>query len=213
KAINKYQILLRFKHSSSVSNEYKNLIPDILDENKGNIFETILTLYIIVLFEFYNDKFKEIEDYDSKLNKYLLDYYDSKKIKLNINSIDEIKSKFFLSIQFDKILVNFARESINQMTLSSTKSNNNTKDIMNLRNINTIRYISIFTPISKGSLLLDDDNNTLIQAYSFIQQFLSKEDRILYLFSYYLLDSKNIDNFIPKNYNIFDIFKMAKTLL
>lgn len=191
KVLNKYQILLRFKNSSSVSNEHKALIPDILDKDisdenkdKGNIFETILTLYIIVLFEFYNDKFKELEDYKGKLNKYLLDYYNSSKVKSNGEFIDNIKTVYFKEIIFEEE-----------------------------KNRSMLKFICIFTPISKGNVSLYNDVNQLIDPYSFVQQFMSKEDRILYLFCNYILSTNNVYSFIPKNYNIFDIFKMAKTLL
>ena len=76
KVLNKFEILRSFKLSSELeSSPITGLIPDIyrVDESQvlqGDYFDTILTLYIIMLFEFNQEKFNDCADYESKIVKY-----------------------------------------------------------------------------------------------------------------------------------------------
>lgn len=212
KVLNKYLILLRFKNSTKVSSNLKGLIPNILDtqNNKGELFETIFTLYIIILYEFFNDKFKEIEDYDTKINGYFIDY--SKNIK-QTHKIELILSKFNFFIKLNNKNTTFYKQIEYDF--------NNFSEIVNF-----IRFISLFTPKSNNSFKYQTEdfiinanndsnmkNSTGISADFFINQFDSKENKILYLFCKYLLSKKTQLQGINSTYKIFDLFKMAKVLL
>lgn len=72
KVLNKYEIIKSFKVSSSLKDEFQKLIPNIIIEQnpKGKTFETIFTLFIIILYEFSFNEFEEIEGYERKIKIY-----------------------------------------------------------------------------------------------------------------------------------------------
>ncbi|GAI93611.1 unnamed protein product, partial [marine sediment metagenome] len=69
KVLNKYTIISDFKKDSP-ENEISKLIPNIRINGKGYFLSTIFVLYIIILFEFYFEKFEEIKNYDGKFANY-----------------------------------------------------------------------------------------------------------------------------------------------
>ncbi len=71
KVLSKYEILKLFKSQSRVPADIAKLIPQILDERGGHLFETIYCLFFIVLHEFFPLESKQVENYDEKLSKYI----------------------------------------------------------------------------------------------------------------------------------------------
>ncbi|HEX8019185.1 KAP family P-loop NTPase fold protein [Mucilaginibacter sp.] len=72
KVLNKYEIIKSFKALSAISENTRKLIPDIIvEKNKGNTFETIYCLFIILLYEFHLEDFTELENYEEKILKYI----------------------------------------------------------------------------------------------------------------------------------------------
>ncbi|MDR3695191.1 P-loop NTPase fold protein [Mucilaginibacter sp.] len=71
KVLNKYEILKSFKALSTIPEDFRSLIPNIIENEKtGKVFETIYCLFIIILYEFNLDEFEEVEDYEQKMIKY-----------------------------------------------------------------------------------------------------------------------------------------------
>lgn len=60
KVLNKFQILRSIKENLELTEKYKRHIPNIYSENSGNIFETILVLYIIILHEFHQNYYSNL---------------------------------------------------------------------------------------------------------------------------------------------------------
>ncbi len=78
KVLSKYEILKSFKALSSMPDNIKALIPNIIeDDNEGNVFETIYCLFFIILYEFHIDKFEELENYDQRIKKYRVIYSET----------------------------------------------------------------------------------------------------------------------------------------
>lgn len=62
KVLNKFSILHKIKDNQELTERYKRHIPNIYTENSGNIFETILVIYVIILHEFYQDYYSSLFD-------------------------------------------------------------------------------------------------------------------------------------------------------
>ena len=59
--MNKYEYLINVKNSENISNNLSELIPDIIgSKGEGYLLDTIFVLYFIILYEFYYDIFKKI---------------------------------------------------------------------------------------------------------------------------------------------------------
>lgn len=83
KVLNKFEIIRTFKSSPQIPEDISKLIPNlILKDSKGSVFETILCLFIILLYEFKSDQFIDIEQYNLKLLKYADALY-TKHLKLS----------------------------------------------------------------------------------------------------------------------------------
>jgi len=192
KVLNKYIILASFKYSPNVTQSLRDLIPEIYnnhDNQVGNLFGTILTLYIIILYEFYNDKFKEIEDYERKFQTYEVNAENLEDYRILSATLAQINLKLYDKITLTEYLSIF--------------KNPDSK----------VQAITFFAPKFKANYSFkkfDKSFNTIID--SFISKFNDEEDKILVSFCKYL--SKNINSFeTEKKYKIFNLFTMAKNLL
>lgn len=65
KMFNKFYILRNIRKSSKKGN-YIGLMPDFYFEGSGNYLETILTLYFIILHEFFPSKYRDLFDFKKK---------------------------------------------------------------------------------------------------------------------------------------------------
>lgn len=66
KVLNKYSILSSYKAILFKNEKFKDLIPNIIIPENGNFFETILTLYVLCLSEFYKNSFDVFIDLNLK---------------------------------------------------------------------------------------------------------------------------------------------------
>jgi hypothetical protein len=79
KVLNKYSLLKSYKHNEHLDKSLKNLIPEIITNGEdGNLLETAISLYLIVLYEFDYELFKEVEDLEGKKKYYAKSYMESK---------------------------------------------------------------------------------------------------------------------------------------
>ncbi|HTM99996.1 MAG TPA: P-loop NTPase fold protein [Pedobacter sp.] len=78
KVLNKFEILRSYKSNGELPNDIKKLIPSLLGVSGDEaLFQTIFTLYFIILYENYPDLFEELEHYNRKFNQYIHAYKSS----------------------------------------------------------------------------------------------------------------------------------------
>jgi hypothetical protein len=91
KILNKYLIIRRLKETEYSDNL---VLPNILTENSGTLFETYLTLYLLILNEFEPENFKLLFNLSVKR----INYVDSlKKSNLDENQIKSISDRNLLN--------------------------------------------------------------------------------------------------------------------
>lgn len=230
KVLNKYEILRSFKSFDDLDGDYKNLIPNILSKNtpkEGSFFETILVLYIIILYEFYNEKFNDLEDYDGKIKNYILklettntsNYYNNSD---TIKELLKFENKIYLSV-FSKSL-----RSINIIPNDYTYK----KELFS----NFRKLLPLFLPFSNEKFYFDTNKineitnkinqnqnqnmlNSIIKNFlnTFIEQFNNKENAALYSFTKYfinlVLEKNHLIDIKNGNYEFKNLFVMARDLL
>ncbi|MCD8741449.1 KAP family NTPase [Mucilaginibacter roseus] len=91
KIFNKYTILLGYKRSNLPSN-IANLIPNIINNGDGDVFETIYCLFFLILYDFRPEEFLDIEKYDRKINTYIELYLRDNKDQNAEEVIKDIRS-------------------------------------------------------------------------------------------------------------------------
>ncbi|XRP97240.1 KAP family P-loop NTPase fold protein [Methanocaldococcus sp. 16A] len=209
KVLNKYDYLVKIKISNKISDELKNLIPDIITgNNDGYLFDTIFTLYFIILYVFYPEKYKEIKNYEDKLAKYSKyhvvsegGYSKSKK-----ETGDGYKS---IDIIMDDLKhVNYNKITFEEMYKSITKDKHANPDREDL-----VKLITIFTPSEIKTNKFHIEYGNYLSKY--IDQFEHDENEILINFCKFLLLKDHIlkcDEY-KSNYKYINLFKMVETLL
>lgn len=106
KVLNKFQLLRNIKSNSSANN-YLRLIPNIYSNDTGNYFETILTLYILILHEFEQYKYEKLFDLKYKEVEFL-------RVIKNLSNYSQYKQ--MIMQQVDRDLVN---QDLNKLKLTS----------------------------------------------------------------------------------------------
>jgi len=120
KVLNKYQILRSFKANAELPPWLKTLVPDLLDSTgRGDAFETIFCTFFIILYEFYPDQFKEIEDYERKLKKYIHPILETARKQSSNASIHTIAQGL------RAVLVNNVREASMRLILLAGNGSDN----------------------------------------------------------------------------------------
>jgi hypothetical protein len=215
KVLNKYTIISEFKKDNP-DNELSKLIPNIRIDGEGYFLSTIFVLYIIILFEFYHEKFEEIKDYDAKFENYIEHLVSSKskgKDTWTKTTKTDVVNPLFKKGEY-KNLTKFAQ------IRSSIFGESNDEDIPDFM----FKFLNIFTPkidrefTFKG--LVRNDNKYKIQDIKdYLNQF---ENSFPIAFCKYLFSNRKelkeeIDNDEWKkscgDYDIFDLFKMAEIIL
>lgn len=204
KVLNKYEVLRSFKASPDLNSEYQRLIPDILINDSGNIVETIFTLYMIILFEFFPDRFKEIKNFPEKTDKYANLYADvmpggkDRKTKMNhayptIEKRMEIRNKSLLD-------------------LSNAFNTFTTPELRNEKIILIVNLSLVFAPVNITAFDLYDENYR-----DHLKQFEGKDNSVLVNFCYFIGENQelifNSGADLTPDYPITKYFDMAETLL
>jgi hypothetical protein len=161
-----------------------------------------MVLYFIILYEFYNDKFYEIKNYDEKISNYT-DYLVGDRqnqraienIKNQINDIFKIKDKKgFLLLK-----------NISNSELMNIKGDENPKRLF--------QFINFFTPKIYAIFTMD------LSDISYYDQFEYKCNEILINFCKYLFEHIGELAMEPgerkemNDYNLNKLFEMAEILL
>ena len=105
KILNKYAILVELKKQQGLPKELSDLIPNIINEEgvKGVFFETVVTLYFIILNEFHPTIYSHVMDVEKKKNILSLAYHNERapnslNEKPFSQSFSNVKSDVFLMI-------------------------------------------------------------------------------------------------------------------
>jgi len=216
KVLNKYIIISEFKKDNP-ENELTKLIPNIRINGEGYFLSTIFVLYIIILFEFYYEKFEEIKNYDNKFANYspFLVSNDKNQEWTLDNKINIVKGKCGKGDY--KTITKFSA----MWTVFSSKSEDSNKvpEIL-------FRFLNLFTPkINRNFTLktsLHEQEHKLQDILDYLEQFETKENSFPIYFCKYLFFNRkeikeeiNNDEWVKScgDYDIFDLFKMAETVL
>ena len=215
KVLNKYTIISEFKKDSP-ENEISKLIPNIRIDGEGYFLSTIFVLYIIILFEFYYEKFEEIKDYDGKFANYsqFLVSNDKNQEWTLDNKINIVKGKCGKG-NYETI----TKFSPMRAIFSSELEDKKVPEIL-------FRFLNLFTPkINRNFTLktsLHEQKHKLQDILDYLEQFETKENSFpIYFCKYLFSNRKEIKEEInndewekdSENYDVFDLFKMAETIL
>lgn len=214
KVLNKYTIISEFKKDNP-DNELSKLIPNIRIDGEGYFLSTIFVLYIIILFEFYYEKFVEIKNYENKFENYI-EYLVSNSInkKWIITAKTDIVNSAFKKGKY-KNLTKFIEM---RSSISGESDAENIPDFM-------FKFLNIFTPKINREFSfkgLPGDTYKIQYIIDYLNQFESKDNSFPISFCKYLLRNRKIlkeeidtDEWKKGcgDYDIFDLFKMAETIL
>jgi energy-coupling factor transporter ATP-binding protein EcfA2 len=197
KILNKYKMISLIKNSN-MNKKYKDLIPEILIEETGCIFDTLLVLFFLILHEFYYGKFIELKNYDSKFENYLEYLTD----ELKEISRQARKNNINLFLKGNQAFFSFKK--MKDIKFLMQESSTGVKPIFKL--------LSIFTPrINRKFVLRLGD-------IEYFEQFEYEGNEILINFCKFIY--KDIENILindtenkSADYNVFNLFEMCEKLL
>lgn len=191
KVLNKY-LIVQYCKINKLSNH--QLIPEISIKNDGSVINIIFVLYFIVLYEFYPSKFRELEQYGTKIDNYKLAYFahlqagavGDKTLQVAAKEVDRVAMPEAKEITFDSIARNLEGAQHNFL----------------------YKLLTLFTPNPKEYF-----NVPFPTPEQYLQQFESPDEGILVGFCYFLL--RNIKKMTNNkcNYPLWRLFEMAKTIL
>lgn len=197
KILNKYKMISLIKNSN-MNKKYKDLIPEILMDKTGYIFDTIMVLFFLILHEFYYEKFIELKNYDSKFENYL-EYLTEELTEI---SRQAGKNKINLSLKGNQAFFTFKKMKDIKFLMQENRSGE--KPIF--------KFLSIFTPrINRKFVIRLGD-------IRYFEQFEYEGNEILINFCKFIYkDIKNILTNDTENksadYNVFNLFEMCEKLL
>ncbi len=209
KILNKYAILVNFKRNEKLPEDLRKLIPNIITSTKdeGTYFETITTLYFIILSEFHPNIYSYVKDIDKK-RKAIIDAFhkgrnSTTETKPKDQSISWVNNHLFKN-NFNNLTIKQTQQSIKHIY---SKNNVQTSEINRI----TISFITLFL----SSKNIDSFNIEPIESYLYIQMFQNTENSITIEFCKFLLD--NLEEMYLKeelsDYNFQNYFKMIQNLL
>jgi ABC-type lipoprotein export system ATPase subunit len=196
KIFNKYQLISLIK--DNFANEFGELIPEIIRNKKGHIFDTILTLFFLILYEFHYQKYEEIKAYEFKFENYIEHLTDKSSKEISRES----KGNIINNLRDNKLFFKFGN-------ISNLKFLNPTEG-----HINYHKFLSFFTP-----RIYKDFEFKSVQDFRYFEQFEYNENQILIDFCRFIFDHikditiKEPDHHLNGDYNLFSLFDMVETLL
>jgi len=204
KVLNKYEIICNFKKQVTLSSTYRDLIPNIIVDNHGDLMETVFTLYFIILNEFYPETFSELLDFEKKLISYANSYIETNHRKSpNSGSLALSQGKIHLKTQ---IILNDLQISFDEIII---KVNEKGKDYKKQRfNL----FLTVFTPnINAYQVNINE------HGIGFIDQFVSENNslgnRMTLNFCKFLVENQANVLAMKSQYKMINFFKMCQTLL
>lgn len=195
KILNKYLMLSNFKTLLKDDLKFDNLIPNIFVEKNGNFFETILTLYLLCLFEYDKDAFEIFNDLNLKKQKIksAIEKYDS-------HTQSQINSKII------NVLSNINDEDFNLTFQSLHKRYVHNQVVVDNHHISKHRILSNFLVHFVNGNDTEFGNSPLDDYDSYLKYYRVSKKKIDYLFLGYML--KNFENLIQTD--DFSEFSLSK---
>lgn len=197
KIFNKYQLISLIK--DNFANEFGELIPEIIRNKKGYIFDTILVLFFLILYEFHYQKYEEIKAYEFKFENYIEHLKDKSSKEIS----REAKGNIINNLRENKSFFKFG----NISNLKFLYSNDTPK--------NFHKFLSFFTPrINK-----DFEFRSIQGDFRYFEQFEYSENHILIDLCRFIHNRKNeitikeSERKLSNDYNLFTLFDMVETLL
>ena len=191
KMLNKYYLLAKIKDNPD--SEFHDLIPDIITSSSTkfnlNVFNTIFVLYIIILYQFYPNKYLVLKNYEDKLFNYR-------------NRITRIKK--------EGQKTDFKTERELELDLSNYNLDFLLKDFEEGDPTEEIRKLSVFTPKLNRDI---ETRRSPTRTDEFLEIF---PENILYYFTEFVYSeilSENNEVHLDNNYPFKNLFKMAEILL
>jgi len=182
KILNKYQILSNLKENCTDDSFYKSLIPNIIVNEEGDFFETIFTLYFLILHGFYQDIFNDFYNIEKKKSNYM-----NLESKDNDGRIYDFDMKF-LEYTFTAIQ-------------AKLKTNHN--DSSEITFVSLIRSFAPINPSHIGTYIVFRERQY------FEREFLVPKKRIDYFFTLYIMtrldfmkQSSKLSNFNFNNFKL-----------
>jgi len=198
KIFNKYQLVSLIKEK--FTDEFGELIPGIIRNKKGYIFDTILVLFILILYEFYYTKYEEIKVYENKFENYVDYLVDSSSKSISrLSKVNIINS----NLKANESFFNFGNISNLEFLYSDDLHKNFHK------------FLSFFTPrINK-----DFEFKSIAGSFRYFEQFEYSENEILIDFCRFIFNNiekisiEKSDSYSSNDYNLFTLFEMVEVLL
>jgi energy-coupling factor transporter ATP-binding protein EcfA2 len=206
KVFNKYKLLCLAKNTTS--EKYQNMIPSIIGSSKkGFIFDTIMVLYFIILYEFFYRNYLEVKNYDFKFNNYFDRFRTDRGSRISDNDINNRINQF---LRANRNFFKFGNLISKSFLIEKDSSSKNLQ-----------KFISFFTP------KINDVNqylkiNSIQGDCKYIEQFEYEGNEILIdfcKFIYYQLDKiskeqeASIEEYTNPDYNLFTLFDMVEIIL
>ena len=236
KVLNKYDYLVELKTSDGISEDLKNLIPDLIrcphmvqtskieltkyyyyikkDKKLYDeyLFDTIFVLYFIILYEFYYNKYLEMKNYEYKLNRYAGAEM--------VNMAGECSKNGEVSEKYDKKvkMIDGIKLNVNGITLKKMLNCICENHGRYIDDNELVKFITLFTPIE-----LINNNEFYIDSSNILDDYLRlfeyKNNEILIDFCKYLISDeffeviKEHKLYKNENYKFKTLFEMVETLL
>ena len=196
KIFNKYQLISLVK--DNFKTEFGELIPEIIRNKKGYIFDTILVLFFLILYEFHYHKYEEIKAYEFKFENYIEHLVDNSSKPTSRQS----KGNMVNNLRDNKSFFKFGN-------IGNLKFLNPTEGHKNYH-----KFLSFFTPRINKDFELKS-----VQDFRYFEQFEYDENKILIDFCRFIYDhikeitTEEPDYPLNGDYNLFTLFDMVETLL
>ncbi|MDQ0965379.1 putative KAP-like P-loop ATPase [Flavobacterium sp. W4I14] len=200
KILNKYEILNTFKISASIPQEIRSFIPNVIfrqEYQNGNIWETILCIYFIILYENHADQFEELEQYEEKFAK-LLDPI----VKLQRETVTNTR---VTPATASDVLKNFKIQNIRSAKIAEVSGRTVTSGG---KRISFVKFLLIFSHSHPNNFAeVYDERISQYESYY-------TDSGILTSFCRFLIKHKDeIENNEFSDYIFWNYFNMAKYLL
>jgi len=198
KIFNKYQLISLIKEK--FTDEFGKLIPEIIRNEKGYIFDTILVLFFLILYEFNYPEYEEIKAYEDKFENYTIHLTNQSLKSISIQEKENLVKTY---LKANKPFFNFGDISRWEYLSSEEPQTNFHK------------FLSFFTPrIDKDFVF-----KSIKGSFNYFEQFEYSEKQILIDFCKFIYDHikeitiTEIEQHLNKDYNLFTLFDMVETLL
>lgn len=193
KILSKYEIIKSFKVLSSIPKEVRELIPNIIEDDKeGDVFETIFCLFFIILYEFHIDRLQEIENYEQKNQKYLQSYTETNR------AANDLK----FPVIHNNYNMRFTFNNVKSRTIS-TLINDNEHNLQ----CGFAKFLLILSPSETAYLNNFSDG----ELSGYVKAFNGSD--ILTLYCYFLIKHYPSIKQTTSNYIFWNLFEMVKYLL